>query len=352
MNKDFFGKRESLIVSGVAVLMMLFHHFFGFADFLTEVNHWISLFNVGGVEIERCFAAFGKLCVGIFAFVSGYVIWKKNEEYISLTRILKRILKFLMSYWIVFALFLIYGLCAGEEIPTGSAFIQNMFGLATGPNFPYINVAFAWYVAFYCSLLLLTPCLLFLFKRNFVKVEWGGLLVDVILLICITLLINIIPSLIYLDFLYPLPISLVGLLVCKYDLFGKLYSKIGHHISTFVSLMIIAAVALVRQGLLLFDIPQIGIEDGIFSFFFIFAVITLTNRLKCKKIDQLFIFIGTQSMNLWFLHGIFFTGSKNLQWLLYFPHYPLLIFCWGVLLLLPLCLLCNYLQSLLYRVLK
>ena len=54
-------------------------------------------------------------------------------------------------------------------------------------------------------------------------------------------------------------------------------------------------------------------------------------------------------MNLWFLHGIFFTGSRPLQIWLYYPEYPFLIFILGIILLLPLAIGCDYIQKTLYR---
>lgn len=81
MRKDVsLGKDEAQLISGCAILMMVIHHFFGFKEFLVNGNSYTSLFSVGGIEIERILAAFGKLCVAILHFVQDmpYVLYLHN----------------------------------------------------------------------------------------------------------------------------------------------------------------------------------------------------------------------------------------------------------------------------------
>ena len=62
--------------SHIAILLMVFHHFFGFDDFRNPQNYYIESFNIHGISFERMLAAFGKICVSIFAFFSGYALYK------------------------------------------------------------------------------------------------------------------------------------------------------------------------------------------------------------------------------------------------------------------------------------
>ena len=43
-------------------------------------NGFYEPVKIGGISIERMLAAFGKLCVAIFAFNSGVAIWKKRQQ--------------------------------------------------------------------------------------------------------------------------------------------------------------------------------------------------------------------------------------------------------------------------------
>lgn len=54
--------------SHIAILLMVFHHFFGFDDFRNPQNYYIESFNIHGISFERMLAAFGKISVSIFAF--------------------------------------------------------------------------------------------------------------------------------------------------------------------------------------------------------------------------------------------------------------------------------------------
>lgn len=127
-----FGKKEAQLISGCAILMMLIHHFFGFKEFLVNGNSYASLFTIGGIEIERILAAFGKLCVAIFAFCSGYAIWAVSSQYTSWLRIFKRIGKFLQDCWIICILFIVFGLCLGLRVPSIKNCELNLIGLGTG----------------------------------------------------------------------------------------------------------------------------------------------------------------------------------------------------------------------------
>lgn len=83
---DFYGKADAKMINGLAILLMMTHHFFGFDSWLQPDVHWVSAFSIGGIEVERMIAGFGKLCVGLFAFGSGYAICGSSARLIALTR--------------------------------------------------------------------------------------------------------------------------------------------------------------------------------------------------------------------------------------------------------------------------
>lgn len=93
----------------------------------------------------------------------------------------------------------------------------------------------------------------------------------------------------------------------------------------------------IRQGLIWYHISFWGIEDGIFSLLFIYAVLNIFNCLNSRMLRSVFMLLGRYSMNLWFLHGIFFMTAVggNIQHFLYWPRYSIFILLWGLVLLLP-----------------
>lgn len=130
---DFLGRKEAKLVAGMAILLMMFHHLFGFPQWLNG-NTFIESLAICNISIERMIAAFGKICVALFAFSSGYVIWKKSGDYLSLRVTFNRVIRFLINYWIIFALFIFYGLCVGDSLPSGRNFWYNLVGLETAPQ--------------------------------------------------------------------------------------------------------------------------------------------------------------------------------------------------------------------------
>lgn len=342
-----YGKEEAKMIAGVAIVMMLVHHFFGFADYRLEGNWFYESLMVGGVSVERIFASAGKLCVAIFSFSSGYAIWVNRESFTRFQSVGKRILKFLLNYWIILGAFLIYGLAIGDKIPEGRELLYNLYGAATGPMTPYVNVAFAWYVVFYVFLLLLTPCLLRLYSR-----ELGG---DLVIILGFTLLPVLIKSS-FLDKISGVPLALIfgtmisaviGILVAKWRVFDRMRMRIGGN-AFIKGLTIIIGVLIIRQiGLL--TIGHTDISEAVFAMLFCFGLLLVFEKIKGSRTAIVLSFLGTYSMNLWFLHGIFFTGSRPFQYLLYMPRISILILIWGLALLLPAAMLFAYIQKHVWR---
>ena len=75
MNYEF-TKNDTLIAKGIAIILMYLHHLFYFDDRIIEGNYYSSIGNLWGEKIEFFAGSFGKLCVCIFIFLSGYATYK------------------------------------------------------------------------------------------------------------------------------------------------------------------------------------------------------------------------------------------------------------------------------------
>lgn len=338
-NNFFYGKNESKIINGVAIILMMIHHFFGFPNWLLPNNSFEYIFPIEQTSIPQILANFGKICVSIYAFNSGFIFGKKKSNFDTIKKRFLRGFNFLISYWSIFILFIIYASITHEKIPLGLNFFFNLIGLNTAPHMPFVNVVFSWYVAFYLFWLISAP----LFSKVFNKINKK--FHDVILLILICILIKfIIIKIPLLTFISPTGAAITGFLCAKYNTFEWLSSHLK--INWWNAILILILLITIRENLALINIVQIGFEDGVLSTIFIFIIISIYTRYKLKKTAALFSFLGIYSMNLWYLHGIFFTGNCNLQWILYLPSFWILILIWGIIILLPLAILCNKLQNL------
>ena len=103
--------QKSSAIKGIAIILMLVHHLFiwGQADYISLVN--IILPN--SLTIEIFLGVFGKICVTLYLFLSGYGFSCKYEKKISSAGVQRESLisawKIYKKYLLVMLVFLPYG---------------------------------------------------------------------------------------------------------------------------------------------------------------------------------------------------------------------------------------------------
>ena len=98
-----FDKEESTALKGIAILLMLFHHCFRTVSLFQ--NYTVSFFPFSEDMIVHIAYA-SKICVSIFAFISGYGLflsYKRHEETAS-RWVWRRYVRSFSKYWFVWAL--------------------------------------------------------------------------------------------------------------------------------------------------------------------------------------------------------------------------------------------------------
>ena len=323
--RTIYRKDEAKMVAGIAIVMMLCHHFFGFPEQLVNGNHFTYLISTPWVNTAQFFASFGKLCVAIFAFCSGYALWISSKSFMDVKSIARRGLNFLVSYWIILAIFLIVGLIVGDELPDGETLAFNLLGLKTSTWSSYVNITFAWYVAFYISWLIVAPVTVRIFSATGRRL-WLDALILLVWSFAFGYAGGKLPHAEFLGVFAP---ALVGVLFAKYRLFDNLHSR--HAMKTWEAVAVIAALMVIRPALILLQVPMFPVFDGIIAGIFILACIVIVRNANSRKLEAALTFLGVYSMNMWFLHAMFFTGSRHLQTILYWPQYWLLVWVWGTL---------------------
>ena len=150
-------KNDSLILKGVALIFMVWHHLF-WDDSFTAFYTSIGLF-IAGKPIEQIIALCSDPAIDAFVFLSGYGLYKVYEQrktgfIASLVGNIKRGLRLYIHYWITLAIFLpIAGYMLGfDKYPQNLHWLMlNMTGILTTYNgeiwflFPYVQlVLFSW----------------------------------------------------------------------------------------------------------------------------------------------------------------------------------------------------------------
>ena len=89
IEKYYISKDTSMVIKGIAILLMIVHHMFTFPN-------WI----IGGYEPNLLFAMYfnvpTRICVGMFAFITGWAFCIQEKRRIK--DIFRKILSFYIMY--------------------------------------------------------------------------------------------------------------------------------------------------------------------------------------------------------------------------------------------------------------
>ena len=170
-----FDKNASLMIKGVAIIMMVFHHGFRLTNIYSGFQ--MSFFPFTESNIVNIASA-SKICVSLFVFVSGYGLYlsfaQKKATVTAQKWVLYRCLKLFSKYWFVWALIAI--MCQVIDKQTGRLFFLNgidrgivycmidVLGLSTIFHTPTLNSVW-WYMGAALTFIMATP-LIYKCKQN------------------------------------------------------------------------------------------------------------------------------------------------------------------------------------------
>ena len=313
-------KNESDIAKGVAILLMIGFHLFCYPH-LNGNHHYVSLLKINGSNLEENLFKFGRICISIFLFLSGYgmFISMNNLSSMAVTKkIMKKLLRFMVSYWICFFVFYLVGLAFNESIVVNKGWgqiILAIMGIGKSINSTW------WFVQLYIELIVLTPLLVLLVKKHVYALTVTSLLIFA----SPNTVLNYPPfnlvifKMLYIKAFMPFQLCfVVGLIFAKYDLFEKYKQMLSGKNNLVLSGVVLIIVYLLRHR---FEF------DAIYVPLMVFYTIDIVKRLN---LDHVVSFLGRESMYMWLSHAFF-------CWylfpdLVFKPKYSVLIYLWLVLL--------------------
>lgn len=260
-------KKDSQIVKGAAIVLMLFYNLFGTVGSDIE----FELTGIPGSEnIFYAIAKAGHVCVPLFIFVTayGFCIKEKGLAFDSkkyAVNSLKRCFKLLQDFWYIFAISLavpyIFGLEYNIETAWGTGkldrilgIIGNVLGIPTWMESTWYNASW-WYITFAMALIFLIPVLRMVVKK---LGPFPSLFLSVFLIK--TFMFNVV----YDNISRYCFIILWGIICAEYDIFERLGEFFG-----------------ARKG----SKPVVAI----LLFFMLFAGIFIRNRLEQTYLAETFI---------------------------------------------------------------
>jgi len=301
-------KEQSKALQGAAILMMLYHHLFSVPDALG--TQYYSLLNIGGINIELRMAWFFKLCVGIYAFVSGYglcrAIKRDKDSFIGSLRngyicVFKKLFSFYKQYWLVFVIFVPIGFVFFNRQFVLSEFLLNLLGISSTYNGAW------WYVYQYLKMLLIFPvmdCIFIWFKDRKERYYQWAFYAAVIAMLIALYVINRMAFTAFLEYFRP-PLFLcffAGYIISRFSLYELCCRFIPQKLLYFLGILGVVLVIAARVKIAK-DATSVGL-DYIFVpvFAFGFSVI----MILLPKLKKFFCFYGGLSTYMWLTHVFFY----------------------------------------------
>lgn len=336
MEKVFISKKDTKALYGIAILLMIFHHCFCIPARLN--NDYISILGAKW-EIETKLAWVGKLCVAIYAFISGYGLsvisrkvvdlsWK-NQFKRDFKRIKEQLCKFYSKFWLVFVIF----------VPIGCLFFERKYNLSyivKGLLFGAYYCGEWWYVRQYLVLLILFPIVDFAIsyiekeKKYLIAIEMSLLIIGIAIL-----RIKFWDSVVASVFLWCINtfggtyicIFILACLIARYRVFEKLDEKFC--LKSPMIILGVLGVMLVRYIIVRYA-SQSSCDIILGPVFIYFATCFLHSGMGRKVIIPVLEVLGKYSTYMWLTHTF---------WLYYYfqpialmPKISVLIFLWVTLL--------------------
>lgn len=337
-NNNAFTKDHTEVAKGIAIILMLTHHLFAFPDRI-KIGEYISILEIKNINLEFFIGGFGKICVGMYLFLSGYgmyfVLRKKGEfKFIDSYNQLK---KLYFNYWIVFILFIPITFIFSYNKFDLFEFILNFIGLGSTYNKEW------WFFRVYVELIILFPVM---HKMLGSRVVLGFIKTFSIfsLAFAFNVTFKVVPELefikqiwiyneVYNVLLWQCTFS-VGYLCAKFDLYKRikqlLYTiKLDNKIFYITSIILIVVVRRYK-GYEVF-------KDPILVPILIFAVVNILYKTKVQKI---FNYLAKHSTNIWLTHTFF--CYYYFQRITFYPKVSVLILIWLIALSLSASHVINY----------
>lgn len=300
----------ALIIKAIGVLLMVFHHCFAFPEW-----HIAPPVYGGNAYKLVILARAVKICVPVFAFLTGWTYFHHADKSVRYSA--KKILTLLCDYWIIVIPISIFAVL----------FCQYQYSIdSLGELFPFLPhplMLFAWYVWFYVLMMAVFP--IFGLLESPQKKPWKYL-AFIILLGGVMIGAKNAPSG-WNELWYWYPSAISGYFIAKFRILELVTSRIKSKISALILGPILIAAALYIN--LYYGKTFLNQHTGFVSApLFIIGVLLLHTLFPTKKLWGPLVYIGGYAMNIWFIHGIFYSPITKsvVQSAAFFRNTPVWIF--------------------------
>ena len=316
MKDTLLNKKNTLMLHGIGILMMIYHHLFITGN-TWYVNKGISLFdilnpiNFGRADtFQLTFAWFCKICVAIFAFTSGYAMYiqldKRCNKQINIKQMyqycLKRLWSFYKKFFLCFLFFVSYDYFSGNQNGFDYSllnYILNLLGIRATYNGTW------WYILVYYYMILISPIVYILLNKmknkHYLFLAFIGIASLAIAFVTgnFNAYFKMISGFIQNYIVLYLIIFMEGMFCGKYPLLDLISSKLN----AFTSSLLLIAVFVLR--VLLIRVPSDSLFDLVLIVPFVIGITKLFSY--SKHLTEGLSFIGNYSSYMWYAHAYFYS---------------------------------------------
>lgn len=323
-----FSRRDTKIIKGIAIFLMLMHHLWAFPSRLVggQQKYFFDIFGKASISY---IGFFGKICVAMFMFIGGYGMYKSFEN--GKLDIIDKIKNLYITYWKVFIIFIpiafiffsnqpIY--CELETICTRYnefdwvVFWKNFFGYSADYNSEW------WFFFSYLCVIVTFPLIAQIVKRlDLVKNIVVVLVVSLLVGTVFPALGNLNYKLVYSTFFCQKSPFFVcfcmGCVWARHDLIVRcrVALKNRNMINPVMDIIGLAIIVFFRSSVT-------GEEFDLFyvPFFVVFAI-DFVSSTKVLKI--IFEYLGKYSTNMWLIHAFFCYYFYGVAKIILLPKYAI-----------------------------
>ncbi len=311
---SYIRRETTNIIKGIALIFMFIHHFFSFPGWYVHGESY---------PILEYFNTPLKICVSIFAFLTGYFYYYNSDK--SYAYSLRKNFDLWIHYVLTFLLLLIPACILGVYEFTAPKFILEVIGIYQP------TMKFCWYVMFYFMTMLILPLYAKLSQKNGVLAFLLAASVPSFMTAVLQPASgNLLGGFLFDHFSNLIWFSsvAVGYVFAQYSLFEKMsaglqVSKKWLRVSLNILFMIVPFVA---RGIT----PALNI---VYAPLFLFGLINICELIPSCRVVKPISLIGKYSLLMWFLHCVFFNQCEEItQKILYYPQNAILVLLWGLIL--------------------
>lgn len=315
-----FDKNASLALKGIAISLMMLHH--NFRDRSLFKNYSISFFPFQEQQVVNI-ALSCKICVSIFAFISGYGLFLsyQNSNMSSSNWVAKRYIRTFSGFWFVWIASslisqLIDGrttriLCSGNLFQSITYIIIDFLGLAKLFGTPSVNGTW-WYMSAAAVFILLIPCL-YKYKNNL----WLILIIPSVFIRIIHNDVNAIfpgGNSVY-SFLSPF---IFGAIFAHYGYFDKWCSLGNHSVITRIYKIAVELWLLVFLYKMYHNLSMSAFWEFHFGIYpVILIAFCVEYVLPIVPLKNILMFFGKHSMNVFLVHTFirgYYLANHTYSW--------------------------------------